>query len=76
LDSLKAAGFENDPQVKKGIDYLITSQLADGAWVEEDGDTYSAYHSAWTGIDGLRDYRFHGMVKKLPGSPRPVRPPQ
>ncbi len=76
LDCLKAAGFENDPQVKKGIDYLISSQLADGAWVEEEGDEYTAYHSAWTGIDGLRDYRFHGMVKKIPGNPRSASPPQ
>jgi hypothetical protein len=69
LDCLKATGFENDPQVIKGMDYLVSSQLADGTWVEDEDDVYTAYHSAWTGIDGLRDYRFHGMVKKLPGNP-------
>ena len=68
LDCLKAAGFENDPQVGKGMDYLISSQLADGVWVENENDVYTAYHSAWTGIDGLRDYRFRGTIKKLPGN--------
>ena len=29
-------------------------------------DLYTEYHSAWTGIDGLRDYHFHGQVKKMP----------
>jgi hypothetical protein len=76
LDCLKAAGFENDPQVSKGMEYLISNQLTDGSWVDYEDDVYSAYHSAWTGIDGLRDYRFHGTVKKLPGSREPVRPAQ
>jgi len=67
LDCLKAAGFENDPQVSKGRDYLMASQLADGAWVEDENDGHKAYHSAWTGIDGLRDYRYRGTVRKLPG---------
>src|SRR6266700_552354 len=74
LDCLKADGFESDPQVSKGMDYLISSQFADGAWVEDEDDAYTAYHSAWTGIDGLREYRFHGMVKKLPGNQHPARP--
>lgn len=74
LDCLKAAGFENDPLVSKGMEYLVSSQLADGAWAEEEDDVYTAYHSAWTGIDGLRDYHFHGTVKKLPGNLDPVHP--
>jgi hypothetical protein len=74
LDCLKAAGFEEDPQVKKGMDYLVASQLTNGAWVEDEDDIYTAYHSAWTGIDGLRDYHFHGTVRKLPGHPDPPHP--
>ena len=66
LDCLKAAGLENDPQVGKGMDYLISSQRSDGSWAGDDGDTYTAYHSAWAGIDGLRDYRYRGQVKSLP----------
>ena len=74
LDCLKAAGFENDPQVSKGMDYLVSSQFEDGSWSEDEDDVYTAYHSAWTGIDGLRDYHFRGTVRKLPVNPDPVRP--
>jgi hypothetical protein len=66
LDCLKAAGFENDTLVKKGMEYLISAQRADGAWTGDADDLYTEYHSAWTAIDGLRDYRYHGTVRKLP----------
>jgi hypothetical protein len=68
LDCLKAAGFENDPQVAKGVEYLISKQRPDGTWGDDDDDVYTAYHAAWTAIDGLRDYRFHGWVSRLPGT--------
>jgi hypothetical protein len=68
LDCLKAAGFENDPQVKKGMAYLISNQRPDGTWAGDPGDVYTQYHSAWTSIDGLRDYRYRGTVTKLPGN--------
>jgi hypothetical protein len=67
LDTLKAFGLESDPLVQKGIEYLLESQLPTGEWLsEEDRDLYTAYHSAWTGIDGLRDYRYRGTVTSLP----------
>lgn len=66
LDCLKSAGFERDPQVRKGMNYLISAQRVDGSWAGNEGDTYTAYHSAWTGIDGLRNYHFHGKVKAFP----------
>ncbi len=66
MDCLKAAGFAGDPDVRAGEQYLISAQRADGSWAGDPNDTYTAYHSAWTGLDGLRDYRFHGRVKKLP----------
>ena len=68
LDCLKAAGFENDPQVKKGMAYLVSSQRADGTWAGDVDHIYTEYHSAWTSIDGLRDYRCRGVVTKLPGN--------
>lgn len=66
LDTLRAAGFENDPEVEKGMEYLIKNQRPDGAWAGDEDDVYTEYHSAWTGIDGLRDYRFRGQITKLP----------
>jgi len=66
LDCMKAAGFDNDPEVRAGVQFLIASQRPDGAWAGDAGDLYTEYHSAWTGIDGLRDYHFHGTVKKMP----------
>jgi hypothetical protein len=67
LDCLKAFGLENDALVRQGTEFLLAHQLPDGAWVsEQDRSLYTAYHSAWTGIDGLRDYRFRGKIKKLP----------
>ncbi|HLW53193.1 MAG TPA: hypothetical protein VKW06_10155 [Candidatus Angelobacter sp.] len=66
LDCLKAAGFARDPQVRRGMKYLVTTQRADGAWAGDPDDLYTQYHSAWAAIDGLRDYRFHGEISKLP----------
>ena len=66
LDTLRAAGFENDPEVEKAMQYLIEHQRPDGTWAGDRDDVYTEYHSAWTGIDGLRDYRFRREVTKLP----------
>jgi hypothetical protein len=66
LDCLKATGFANDPQVLAGTKFLISTQRPDGSWAGDPDDPYTEYHSAWAGIDGLRDYHFHGQIKKLP----------
>jgi len=66
LDCLKATGFQNDPQVLDGMKFLVASQRPDGSWAGDPGDLYTEYHSAWAGIDGLRDYHFHGQVRRLP----------
>jgi len=66
LDCLKAAGLADDPQVTKGMQFLISTQRPDGTWGDDDDDVYTAYHAAWTAIDGLRDYHFHGWVTRLP----------
>src|SRR5262249_40139609 len=71
LDCLKAVGLEKDPQVAKGIEYLVSTQRPEGTWGDDDDDVYTAYHAAWTGIDGLRDYGFHGWVTKLPATSSP-----
>lgn len=66
LDTLKAFGLDNDAEVHAGIEYLLSSQRLDGSWTGDKDDPYTAYHSAWTGIDGLRDYQWQGEVTQLP----------
>ena len=66
LDTLKAFGLQDDPQVHAGIEYLLSTQRPDGTWSGDKDDAYTAYHSAWTGIDGLRDYQWKGQVTRLP----------
>ena len=66
LDCLKSASLANDPDVLAGEEYLIRSQLPDGSWISDPDQQYTVFHAVWTGIDGLRDYSFHGEVKKLP----------
>lgn len=65
MDCLKMLGFENDPLVLRGKQYLLSTQRPDGTWAGDPDDIFTAYHSAWTSIDGLRDYRFRGKVRKL-----------
>ena len=66
LDTLKAFGLDNDADVHVGIEYLLSSQRPDGTWTGAKDDPYTAYHSAWTGLDGLRDYQWRGEVTQLP----------
>jgi hypothetical protein len=68
MDCLKALGFENDPLVLQGQQYLLSNQRPDGTWAGDQDDMYTAYHSAWTSIDALRDYRFRGKVRKVPAA--------
>jgi hypothetical protein len=60
LDSLRAFGMtERDPEIRRGVEYLLSTQNADGSWGNpKDPDVYNRYHSTWTAIDGLREYRF------------------
>jgi hypothetical protein len=66
VDSLQAFGLkETHPLIRRGIDFLLSSQNADGSWghADPEEDIYAYYHSTWTAIDGLRQYplRLHGL---------------
>ena len=67
LDTLRAFGLDfSDPLIRAGFDYLLSSQNRDGSWGDpKDPDGYNRYHSTWTAIDGLRDYRW-SEVKPCP----------
>lgn len=59
VDALQAFGLkETHPLIRRGLDYLLASQNADGSWGHADAEAgiYAYYHSTWTAIDGLRQY--------------------
>jgi hypothetical protein len=68
LDSLKSFGLNgSDDVIRTGMSYLLDTQRADGTWSHpEEKDFYTLYHSAWTGIDGLKDCRWQGVGLSFP----------
>jgi Prenyltransferase and squalene oxidase repeat len=60
VDCLRAFGLpESDGVVSAGVEYLLASQNADGSWGDVDEpDVHTRYHTAWTAIDGLREYQW------------------
>jgi len=68
LDSLKAFGLGREhPLIRKGMDYLLATQNADGSWRDvKSAETYRRYHPTWTAIDGLRDYAWRGTRLSFP----------
>jgi hypothetical protein len=69
LDSLRAFGMtDRDSEIQRGVAFLLSTQNADGSWGDpKDKDVYDRYHSTWTAVDGLLEYRF------LPAKACPVR---
>lgn len=63
LDTLKAFGLgEDHPLIRKGVDFLLATQNADGSWGDVDAeDIYQRYHPTWTALDGLREYAWRGQ---------------
>lgn len=60
VDSLAGCGLaDTDPLMVKGRAFILEQQCADGGWGDAD-DEYGRFHSVWTCIDGLRDYRWQG----------------
>jgi hypothetical protein len=63
IDSLAVLGAgDTDAVILEGRRFLLDTQQADGGWGDEDGDPYGQFHTLWTAIDGLRDYRWHGTL--------------
>jgi hypothetical protein len=62
LDTLRAFGVgDDDPQVRRGFDFLIDMQNADGSWGDWDFETlYTGFHATWAAIDGLRQFAWTG----------------
>jgi hypothetical protein len=68
LDSLKSFGLTtSDEVIQTGMNYLLSTQRPDGTWsAPGEKDVYTLYHSAWTGIDGLKDCRWQGQGLNFP----------
>ena len=68
MDTLRAFGEdESSPEIRAGMDYLLSHQNPDGSWGEmDDSDIYTRYHTTWTAIDGLREYSYRGERLRLP----------
>ena len=68
LDSLAGCGAaDSDPLMIRGRAFLLEQQREDGGWGDEN-DEYGRFHSVWTCIDGLRDYRWGQGEKARPDS--------
>jgi hypothetical protein len=68
LDTLKSFGFDtSDEVIRTGITYLLDTQRSDGTWSDpKETDAYTLYHSAWTGIGGLMEYRWRDERLSFP----------
>jgi hypothetical protein len=49
---------DTDPLIVKGRTFLLEGQRDDGGWGQDDADDYGYFHTVWTAIDGLRDYKW------------------
>jgi hypothetical protein len=60
IDSLLALGVSDTHRlVVAGRRFLIETQEADSGWGDKN-DPYGRFHTVWTAMDGLRDYRWRG----------------
>jgi len=68
LDALRAFGLEDaHPLIRRGIEYLLSCQNADGSWGDADAEgIYQRYHPTWTAVDGLREYAWRGRRLSFP----------
>jgi hypothetical protein len=71
LDSLRAFGLtDSDPVIRAGMEYVLRTQNPDGSWGDpKSKSSYERYHSTWTAVDGLREYRWAEAV--CPSIPPP-----
>ena len=67
MDSLKAFGLANNgPMVRRGTQYLLSGQNADGSWGDPNQDDCERFHPTWTAVDGLRDFAWRGERLSFP----------
>ena len=59
LDTLQAFGLTwADSRVRRSVESLLAAQNQDGSWGNpKESDAYTRYHSTWTALDGIQQYR-------------------
>lgn len=63
VDGLSALGVpDDDSQLTAARRTLLDTQLPDGSWGRDGGDSYAHFHTLWAAIDGLRDHAWHGLA--------------
>ena len=67
VDSLRAFGLtRRHPAIRASFEFLLSSQNADGSWGDtKEPDLYTRFHTTWSAIDGLREYRRCQAVKAV-----------
>ena len=68
MDTLRAFDVDDDdPQVRRGFEFLLESQQADGSWGSWDANSlYTGFHATWAAVDGLREFRRRGRGISFP----------
>ena len=64
MDSLRAFGLtEADPEIRAGMEYLLSNQNADGSWGDPaERDVYLRYHPTWNAVAALSEYAWEGYA--------------
>ena len=60
MDSLQAFGLTwSDSRIRRGVESLIAAQNLDGSWGDaREKDMYVRYHSTWTAMGGIQQFRW------------------
>lgn len=68
MDTLRSFGLTtNDPLIRKGMEYYLAHQNADGSWGDRaEKDIYLRYHPTWNAIAGLSEYAWQGEGLSFP----------
>jgi hypothetical protein len=64
LDTLQAFGLTwADSRMRRAVESLLAAQNPDGSWGNpKESDPYTRYHSTWTALDGIQQYRARAVL--------------
>ncbi|MEO8662336.1 MAG: hypothetical protein ABI693_27990 [Bryobacteraceae bacterium] len=77
IDSLRCLGVtEGDADLSRGMEFLLSSQNPDGSWgAMNEPDAHIRYHTTWTAMDALREYKWVERTEWPEAVRRPVTKP-